>query len=311
MLSCVSLVVGSACDRSESERVPATKNVRLVMDVKSSLSDNDFSYYIFDSSGSAVSSGQGTSDGAGVFLLEGTYDIYGFSGARGLPVSPCSPQELHSCKTYLTDNRSDRSVASGALLNVRVENECELVLPMRHLISMITASFTNLLRDESLQKVPIIISSIFLANVAGENNLGLDAVPGATGIWYNKMGKCTSEADMLVSSPELNIEVCYGDTVEPETVLYAYPNDSPEPSDRSIWCERPTRLVFEACISGDTYYYPVTFSDIRPGRHYHVDFTATIPGLEDTETDPLSVGLTGAVVTVSDWTDWGTEDEIF
>lgn len=311
MKLCVFLVLGSACDQTESEKVSAAGDVRLVVDVKSSLSDNDFYYYVFDSSGSTVSYGRGSSEGVGIFLLDGIYDIYGFTGVRGLPVSPYSLQDLLSCKTYLNDNRKDRFVASGVLLKARIERECELVLPMRRFISMITARFTNLLRDESLRNEPVIIRGIFLTNVAGENNLGLDAVPDSAGVWYNKMGKSSSEADWLVSSPELNIEVCYGDTVEPETVLYAYPNDSSEPSDRSLWCERPTRLVFEVCISGDTYYYPVTFSEIRSGRHYHVDFTATIPGLEDPEADPLSVGLTGAVVTVSEWKDGGTADEVF
>lgn len=186
-------------------------------------------------------------------------------------------------------------------------------IPVRRLVSRI-----------ALQKItsnlpsiygPITIENVFLANVAGNQNLAGSSSPSA---WYNRMGRTDSaqESSMIIngascpaSCPDLTFrriscDLQYGDSHIPDIpyLLYCYPNGSS--SDDTGWSipftERKTRIVITALIAGTAYYYPVTLE--HPERNKAYTIGVTISGLGSTDPDiPVTREEASICIEIQDW----------
>ena len=145
-----------------------------------------------------------------------------------------------------------------------------------------------------------------MLNVAGSTGYLEDKEPES---WYNMMkgednGTLRFLLDRNNSTP---ITVNYSETVtftqEQEHAYYVYPNSTEtDSSDQETWCPRYTRMVLEAKLGNDVYYYPVSIPNIERNTAYEVHLTVTRPGssLPDVPVDVVAVSIT---VNVVDWND--------
>ena len=63
-------------------------------------------------------------------------------------------------------------------------------------------------------------------------------------------------------------------------VFYCYANNAPEDSFSPMWSPRNTRLVVEALLGEQKYYYPVTLPALEANKKYDVTLSITRPGVE-------------------------------
>ena len=124
---------------------------------------------------------------------------------------------------------------------------------------------------EQHNSLPFQITSIFLMNVAGESKYFSTGNPS---IWYNETSR---EAD----APEvsyIDLSDAFASKDSPYDVvqnLYCYPNPLVSEGNEPV---RHTKLVVEAMLGGNTYYYPVVLNELKSNTSYSVKFKITRPG---------------------------------
>ena len=98
-----------------------------------------------------------------------------------------------------------------------------------------------------------------------------------------------------------------------ENAMYAYPN--PTQSDNlegstgmykgpegGPWSIRPTRLVIEATLDGQLYYYPITLPSLEYNKSYEIsNLVITRPGSDDPDMPVVGFDVPFHI-TVNDWT---------
>lgn len=107
------------------------------------------------------------------------------------------------------------------------------------------------------------ITDVYVVNAAGDRAFMDEDAPS---FWYNE-GAC----DPATTLPHLYDKVADGSLVSQgpsyDTVhhFYCYPNNT----------AKKTRLVVEALIDGNPYYYPITLDEIKSNHMYSYDLTIT------------------------------------
>ncbi len=214
--------------------------------------------------------------------------------------------ELRSKTSFLSDNGTKRLQMIGET-DMEVVTATEITVPISRIAAKIRiASIKNDMALEYYQKMAFSITNIFMLNVAGSTGYLEDKEPES---WYNMMkgednGTLRFLLDRNNSTP---ITVNYSETVtftqEQEHAYYVYPNSTEtDSSDQETWCPRYTRMVLEAKLGNDVYYYPVSIPNIERNTAYEVHLTVTRPGssLPDVPVDVVAVSIT---VNVVDWND--------
>lgn len=195
-------------------------------------------------------------------------------------------------------------------------------LAARVWVKKITKNFSA----AGLQDAHFEIVRMYLTNVVNQINLGRDFVPDATeAYWYNMMqydetaGKVDEKYKFILRTTSCAGEVP-GDRDAPgsvdlavENAMYAYPNptqsDALEGStgmykgpEGGPWSIRPTRLVIEATLDGQLYYYPITLPSLEYNKSYEIsNLVITRPGSDDPDMPVVGFDVPFHI-TVNDWT---------
>lgn len=210
----------------------------------------------------------------------------------------------------------DVEITSATTVEIAVDR-----LAARVWVKKITKNFSA----AGLQDSEFKIVRMYLTNVVNQINLGRDFVPDATeAYWYNMMQY--DETAVKVSEKDKFIlrtgcaGIVPGTRTEPgsvdlavENAMYAYPN--PTQSDNlegstgmytgpegGPWSIRPTRLVIEATLDGQLYYYPITLPSLEYNKSYEIsNLVITRPGSDDPDMPVVGFDVPFQI-TVNDWT---------
>ena len=179
--------------------------------------------------------------------------------------------------TDLSDNAPDALVMAGSLtfqIPAAVGNS--LVVSVERLVckvvvQKISVDFTN----PALAERTFVLKAVYLTNCCGESRYGSDLTIGeilSSGMtWYNPAG-FHSDAGVNRLLADLDIDAA----ITPEAphghshTFYCYPNalTTGEDNRSEEWSPRCTRLVLEATLGDQTYYYPVTIPEQQRNRSY-------------------------------------------
>ena len=217
-----------------------------------------------------------------------------------------SYDDFKSKTSFLADNGTRNFQMIGET-DLDVVAATEITIPLSRIAAKITiASITNNMSLDYYKGMTFSITNIFMLNVVGSTGYLDDKEPES---WYNMMrrednGSLRFMLDRNNSTP---ISVNYSETVnltqDQEHAYYVYPNSTEtDSSDQETWCPRYTRMVLEARLGSELYYYPVSIPNIERNTAYEVHLTVTRPGssLPDVPVDVVAVSIT---VDVVDWND--------
>ncbi len=206
-------------------------------------------------------------------------------------------EEFSARKATLETTNQNNCVMVGSVKHDVVESGSVLI-PVTRLAAMVglrsvALSFTA----PYLRTLPFAIKSVYLINAAGDRAY-IDTV--APDHIYN-VGALDEDntLDILYDAVAEGSITSGGQKYETDHYFYCYPNSS----------SALTRLVIEAELDGDTYYYPIELSNITSNNKYLYD--VTIKGLGKDSPDILlsPVDLLAAV-TVNDWVDTTSKVEL-
>ena len=150
-------------------------------------------------------------------------------------------------------------------------------------VSKVTTAFTL----DAHKNLPFEIKAIYLINVAGTRAYLENNTPTT---WYNKGAYAAENSLDFLCDKVTAGQIAAGGSYTTEHYFYCFPN----PTDTK------TRLVVEAEIGGNIYYYPVTLDQINPNTAYTYSITITRLG-SDSPDAPVVDGMVNFSVTVKDW----------
>lgn len=164
--------------------------------------------------------------------------------------------DLSNRKVDLKDMSEANEVMVGCIFDtLRVNKNVHLTVDRLAAMVVINKLAVNFVSQQYFQK-PVTIKAIYLTNVAGERCYMTDT---PTTFWYNEGGydplTCPAvicdelEDEVIISGAQPSYNAHY---------FYCYPNGQ----------EKPTRLVVETEIDGETFYYPINIGTILPGNKY-------------------------------------------
>ena len=199
------------------------------------------------------------------------------------PSSVRTPEDLKNKTAYLGDNQAQALLMFGsASVTPVADSEEEVTISVRRLVSRI--DLRGLRVDFSgkpqLSGKEFKLRSVYATNAYRTTRYGTDYTYGeisaTRSAWYNTGGWHRGE------SPETDIDALVGDigintvisATSPYTAthsFYAFPNPCPESEDirtTESWTRRCTRLVIEASIGEDVFYYAINVPSMSRNRIY-------------------------------------------
>lgn len=147
------------------------------------------------------------------------------------------------------------------------------------------------------RKLSFEITDVYVVNAAGDRAYLEDNDPS---FWYNE-GTC----DPASTLPHLYDAVVDGSLVsqgpkyETNHYFYCYPNNT----------KKKTRLVVEALIDGNPYYYPITLDEIKSNHMYAYDLTITRLG-SDSPDAPVDESVVTYTASTWEWIQHQEQEEI-
>ena len=227
----------------------------------------------------------GTSDSGAAIrktLPAGDYTAFAVVNppAGFLPAGFPTTEAFAGAASALGDNAPGRLVMVGSrTVTVPVQDGATQRIGVDRLvckagIRKISVAFTN----PELASLPFRLKGIYLTNCYGSSRYGsdwtVDEISSDASAWHNRMG-FHSEAgtDGFLAETGLDISVTADRPHMQEHTFYFYPNPLPKTLDTrsETWTRRRTRLVLEAQIGLQTYYYPITLPASRRNRTYLIE----------------------------------------
>lgn len=192
--------------------------------------------------------------------------------------------QLLEARSHLEENSLQSLVMEGCR-TVDPDTTASVTVDVRRLVSKVRlVKVETAFEKEEYYDLGFRINSVYLINVAADKKWLADA--GDPAEWYNKLGYESSDCDALlydaVSGAALTKEDKIYDT---EHVFYCYPNPNDEDSFEEEFTPRPTRLVVEASIGEDTFFYPVSLPELKRNTVYDVSISVKRPGVLDPNDD--------------------------
>lgn len=167
----------------------------------------------------------------------------------------------------LADNAPGRLLMFGERTLMPVAGMSEVPLSVRRLVVKLTirgisVDFSSCPEwaGKTLHLRHIYVTNACLYSTYGEDPF---SVSPARSAWYNTLGwhgggSVSAALDALLADRDLDVAL---DEVHPYSdahTFYFYPNPTDVDSFRTdTWSPRHTRLVLEAAVDGETYYYPI------------------------------------------------------
>lgn len=206
---------------------------------------------------------------------------------------------LKTMSTHLSENAVDAFVMEG-LLEVVIESteNVSITIPVVRQVAKIELSDVTVAFElPEYVAMPFGITAVYLINVPADKKYFSTDAPQK---WYNKSAYDSADDNSLIYDDMEGISVSAGAPYSTQNAFYCYPNPTLEDAFESPWTERHTRLVVEAVLGTETYYYPVTMPMIQQNKRYEVSLKITRPGSysPDTVVDKFAADF---AVTVKDW----------
>ena len=207
--------------------------------------------------------------------------------------------ELMNKPSLLADNAKNALVMEGMVsVDIVSTKDVSIEVPVYRkvakveLVSLATAFELPQYRDAAFK-----VSSVYLINVpANTKYFGTDAPT----LWFNKSKYVSSDSNSLIYDNMNDVAITSSSPYTAKNAFYCYPNPTSADSFADAWSPRNTRLVVEATLGNQKYYYPVTLPVLEKNKRYEVSLTITRPGsyVPDTIVDKFAADFT---VTVKDW----------
>ena len=255
---------------------------------------------------------------AQVECTAGKRDIYCLINAPTSLNTVVSKTALLAAVSTLTANTENFEMI-GYQLNQTVSDNSSITVPVNRLaVKIVVKSIENALRAAGTMT----IKRVYISNVAGQINYGLDTYAPENGTWFNKGGYQSSGGLGVVTHDiQMNANVNSGSKYTTNHFFYAYPNNYAQADYSANWAPKRTMLVVQIQYGGKLYDYPVDLGvDLEPNKMYVINNLKLVNlGNEDDgneggadEENPIS-GVTAQVsVDIKDWTvvTLGTSGEI-
>lgn len=206
------------------------------------------------------------------------------------------PSDLQSKTTLLSENATDALVMAGSVTE-DLRDQATVTIPVTRMVSKVTVKeiatdFQNALAGEALT-----IGSIYLINVAADNNYAGNKTPAQ---WGNKLRHEDASLDPLLYD-QVGATVTNSSSHKTEHVFYPYPNPTTAASHESGWSVRHTMLVVEVTLQGTKGYYPVELPVLERNKTYTIEKLVLRhrPGTEPYK--PIETGDGTVTISVQPW----------
>lgn len=209
-----------------------------------------------------------------------------------------SLSDMLKLKSSLSDNGPGSFVMSGRISSVITTSSTGVTVPVTRLVSKVRLSkLETEFEIPQYQSMPFKVSSVYLINVPADR---FYIASGSVSEWYNKTKYDSSDENSLLFDNMGDLLVTSSAPYGKRNTFYCYPNPESNDNFSSTWSPRHTRLVVEALLGENRYYYPVTLPEIESNKIYDVNLKITRPGssLPDIEVDKFAIGFS---VQVKDW----------
>lgn len=273
---------------------------------KSTTPGNDASIaslqvFVFNNDDTGLLETSGTATGSKITLncKTGNKVFYAVVNAPSLSVT--SLADLKGQVSLLSDNGLGKLVMVGAK-EESVPASADIKLTVKRIaakfvIDKVTAAFTNSTYQNMVTSGKFKITSIFLVNMATKNkyDIALTALDNPEVIHTGKSALTTKNA---LGYDDVNAVV--NTTYTQAHTFYAYPNAS----------STKTRLAVAAQLDDKTYYYPITFNEVKSNTLYRIsNLTITRPGA-DTPDTIITTEDCSFEITVEEWTENSSNETI-
>lgn len=216
-------------------------------------------------------------------------------------------ETLLTRKSSLSDNEIDAFVMAGmTTTEVKTSQPDALTVQVTRKVAKIElASLTVDIDMPQHSSKSFKVSSVYLINVPAEMPY-LDFLTST--IWYNKKAYVAGDDNALIYDDMDDFEVTAETPYIARNTFYCYANHSLSDSFSTTWSERNTRLVVEALLGDQKYYYPVTIPRVDQNKKYEVNLKITRPGAltPDSVIDKFTADFE---VRIKDWQNGGTINE--
>ena len=207
-------------------------------------------------------------------------------------------EELRGMTTLLSDNGRKAFVMYGqTAVSVNAASIAVTIEVHRFAAKIVIRKITNRMELPQYQSSPIEVKSLYLINVAGDALLSKFSGPS---LWLNK-GVNEASNDCLYYEKTTSLPIAFGSSDAAAHHFYCYPNPVSADSSSAEWVPRHTRLIVEAGIGGNVYYYPVTLPVINGNTVYTInELTITRLGAATPDVDSV-IGSASFRITVTPW----------
>lgn len=211
-----------------------------------------------------------------------------------------------STVSRLTDNQANALVMEGSYA-ATLSKSTDITMPISRIASKVELTqIANRMALEYLKDKEFALTAVYLINAAGDKTyLSTTASPTT---WYNKMAYETGTPSLLYDSLGGKL-LDEGKTYLTPHYFYCYPNPTNNDANGGEWSARHTRLVVEAKLDGQTYYYAATLPKMVQNTVYKVSLTVTRPGSTSPD-EPLDIESGVFSISVVDWRTGQSIDEV-
>lgn len=260
--------------------------------------------FIFDETGSLEAYGTAGAATLSLDCFPGKKKVVALVNAPGLS-GISSYTDLTGTRSLLSDNAAGSLVMEGEK-EVTLTSSTSVTVPVSRIASRISiSSITNAFALEYHKNMTFSLVSVYMINVAGNRNYLTDSTPTT---WYNKM-KNTSDLPAILYESLGNTTLKSASTYSEAHYFYCYPNHTTADYNDGTWQPRHTRLVVEAKLGTETYYYPVTLPEVDQNTAYDITLKITRPG-SDSPDKPVETDAVEVTVQVVDWIDGADINEV-
>lgn len=308
-LAAGALLFAASCNKIESAPAPAPQDTQPCT----------VTFSVYDAATKATTTNDAKVNSLQVFVFLGdNLDVYGSSatssvslectpGSRNIVVIANGP-DLHTVttKTALlatTSLMANSSVTSMEMVGTKTvtlsaANKTVSVPVSRLGARVVVSSIKKNFSSAALQALTFKVKRIYLVNVAGDCKYGGGSYTPT--VWFNRMKHDAEQSAMTLDSPDATVSA--GTKYSTVHTFYAWPNPTSADSEATTWSARHTRLVIEAQLGSDTFYYPITLPALESNKSYNIDeVSITRPGSSSPDV-PVSFLDCSFSVTVTGWT---------
>lgn len=256
---------------------------------------NDLQILVFDSKGRLETYKRGAGNTMSLTCTAGEKHIAAFVNAPE-QTSVLMQNELASLVTDLADNSTGGLVMAGET-SVMLRASCNVNIDVRRMAARVRISkIENAMALEQHRKMQFEVKAVYLVNVAGNTTFFSDAEPS---VWYNKSSHEAGAPAFLYDAVQSG-KVVAGGAYTGSHYFYCYPNHTAADVSDGSWCPRKTRLVVEAALDGEIYYYPVTLNSVEGNTTYSYELKITRPGSMSPDM-PVEDAVVEITVKVENW----------